>query len=92
MSFDFGTIAVLMLAAALAGLLIGILPVWRRLMGAGHRRLPVWLFLIQAYLVFPLKPLGKQMLVVADLPLNFHPAAARASANVTPFGAMSVPA
>jgi hypothetical protein len=28
----------------------------------------------------------------ADLPLNFHPAAARASANVTPFGAVSVPA
>jgi hypothetical protein len=27
-----------------------------------------------------------------DLPLNCHPAAARASANVTPFGAMSVPA
>jgi hypothetical protein len=27
-----------------------------------------------------------------DLPLNFHPAAIRASANVTPFGAMSVPA
>jgi hypothetical protein len=27
-----------------------------------------------------------------DLPLNFHPAAVRASANVTPFGAMSVPA
>ena len=28
----------------------------------------------------------------ADLPLNFHPAAIRASANVTPFGAVSVPA
>ena len=27
-----------------------------------------------------------------DLPLNFHPAAVRASANVTPFGAVSVPA
>jgi DNA invertase Pin-like site-specific DNA recombinase len=27
-----------------------------------------------------------------DLPLNFHPAAIRASANVTPFGAVSVPA
>ena len=26
------------------------------------------------------------------LPLNFHPAAVRASANVTPFGAVSVPA
>jgi hypothetical protein len=29
---------------------------------------------------------------LADLPLNFHPAAIRASANVTPFGAVSVPA
>jgi phosphoglycolate phosphatase-like HAD superfamily hydrolase len=28
----------------------------------------------------------------ADLPLNVHPAAVRASANVTPFGAVSVPA
>ena len=28
----------------------------------------------------------------ADLPLNFHPAAFRASTNVTPFGAVSVPA
>jgi glutathione S-transferase len=28
----------------------------------------------------------------ADLPLNFHPAAVRASANVTPLGAVSVPA
>jgi uncharacterized membrane protein len=28
----------------------------------------------------------------SDLPLNFHPAAIRASANVTPFGAVSVPA
>ena len=27
-----------------------------------------------------------------DLPLNFHPAAARASADVTPFGAVSVSA
>ena len=27
-----------------------------------------------------------------DLPLNFHPAAVRVSANVTPFGAVSVPA
>jgi len=27
-----------------------------------------------------------------DLPLNFHPAAVRASANVTPFGALSVAA
>jgi hypothetical protein len=27
-----------------------------------------------------------------DLPLNFHPAAIRVSANVTPFGAVSVPA
>ena len=30
--------------------------------------------------------------MVTDLPLNFHPAAVRASANVTPFGAVSVPA
>ena len=30
--------------------------------------------------------------VLLDLPLNFHPAAVRASANVTPFGAVSVPA
>ena len=30
--------------------------------------------------------------VIDDLPLNFHPAAVRASANVTPFGAVSVPA
>ena len=29
---------------------------------------------------------------VCDLPLKFHPAAVRASANVTPFGAASVPA
>jgi NDP-sugar pyrophosphorylase family protein len=29
---------------------------------------------------------------VRDLPLNFHPAAIRASADVTPFGAISVPA
>ena len=28
----------------------------------------------------------------SDLPLNFHPAAVRASADVTPFGAVSVPA
>ena len=27
-----------------------------------------------------------------DLPLNFHPAAIRALANATPFGAVSVPA
>jgi hypothetical protein len=27
-----------------------------------------------------------------DLPLNFHPAAIRASTDVTPFGAISVPA
>jgi hypothetical protein len=31
-------------------------------------------------------------LVADDLPLNFHPAAFRASTNVTPFGAVSVPA
>src|SRR3954462_7667616 len=30
--------------------------------------------------------------VPTALPLNFHPAAIRASANVTPFGAVSVPA
>jgi Zn-dependent protease len=30
--------------------------------------------------------------ISTDLPLNFHPAAVRASANVTPFGAVSVPA
>jgi hypothetical protein len=30
--------------------------------------------------------------VADDLPLNFHPAAVRASADVTPFGAVSVPA
>ena len=44
MSFDFGTVAFLILAAALAGLLIGALPVWRQMMSDG-RRLPVWLFL-----------------------------------------------
>ncbi len=43
MSLDLGTFAVLMIAAALAGLLIGILPTWRQ-MGSGHR-LPVWGFL-----------------------------------------------
>jgi hypothetical protein len=32
--------------------------------------------------------LGRQ----SDLPLNFHPAAIRASTDVTPFGAVSVPA
>lgn len=44
MSLDFGTVAFLMLAAVLAGLLIGVLPAWRQMMGGG-RRLPVWLFL-----------------------------------------------
>ena len=44
MSVDSGTIAVLVVAAALAGVLVGILPAWRRVMGGGHRRLPVWLF------------------------------------------------
>jgi hypothetical protein len=34
----------------------------------------------------------KGMNSAGDLPLNFHPAAVRASANVTPFGAVSVPA
>ena len=33
-----------------------------------------------------------RVLIFSDLPLNFHPAAIRASANVTPFGAVSVPA
>ena len=33
-----------------------------------------------------------RMLASPDLPLNFHPAAVRASTNVTPFGAVSVPA
>jgi hypothetical protein len=32
------------------------------------------------------------VMVADDLPLNFHPAAVRASADVTPFGAVSVPA
>ena len=39
---DPGTFVVLVLAAALAGLLIGILPDWRRMIG---RRLPVHAFL-----------------------------------------------
>jgi hypothetical protein len=34
----------------------------------------------------------KTSLAACDLPLNFHPAAFRASTNVTPFGAVSVPA
>jgi hypothetical protein len=34
----------------------------------------------------------QETLSAVDLPLNFHPAAIRASANVTPFGAVSVPA
>jgi phage terminase large subunit-like protein len=37
-------------------------------------------------------PLLKRIVIAIDLPLNFHPAAPRASANVTPFGAVSVPA
>lgn len=41
---DLGTFMVLMLAAALAALLIGILPTWRRMMSGGHR-LPVQAFL-----------------------------------------------
>ena len=44
MSFDAGTVAILMLGAALAGLLVGVLPFWRRIMSGGHR-LPVWQFL-----------------------------------------------
>ena len=43
-SVDASTVAVLLLACALAGLLIGILPVWRRAM-SGAQRLPVWAFL-----------------------------------------------
>jgi hypothetical protein len=43
-SLDAGTVTVLMLASALAGLLVGILPAWRRLMSGGQR-LPVWAFL-----------------------------------------------
>ena len=38
------------------------------------------------------KPIAKKIVWDDDLPLNFHPAAVRASANVTPFGAVSVPA
>ena len=36
--------------------------------------------------------LDTNILISSDLPLNFHPAAFRASTNVTPFGAVSVPA
>jgi len=43
-SVDAGTVAVLMLASVLAGLLIGILPAWRG-MKSGGQRLPVWAFL-----------------------------------------------
>jgi hypothetical protein len=43
-SFDLGMVAFLIPAAVLAGLLIGVLPVWRQMMSGG-RRLPVWLFL-----------------------------------------------
>jgi hypothetical protein len=42
MTFDASTVIVLMLAAALAGVLLGVLPEWRRLMGGGlpiHRHL-----------------------------------------------------
>jgi hypothetical protein len=44
MTFDLSTVIVLMLAAALAGALLGVLPEWRRLMGGGlpiHRHLGV---------------------------------------------------
>lgn len=44
MIFDFGTVAVLILAAALAGLLLGLLPSWRRMMNGDHT-LPMWVFL-----------------------------------------------
>jgi hypothetical protein len=56
---------------------------------------------MQANREFPLEKQGnliqeqgitRQSSELADLPLNFHPAAVRASANVTPFGAVSVPA
>jgi hypothetical protein len=43
MSLDPATIGVLVAAVVLAGVLIGILPVWRRAVGAG-RRLPFWRF------------------------------------------------
>ena len=35
---------------------------------------------------------NRPIVTAADLPLNFHPAAVRDSANVTPFGAVSAPA
>ncbi len=41
------------------------------------------------------KPMGQVIQIDEariDLPLKFHPAAVRASADVTPFGAVSVPA
>ena len=44
MSLDLGTVAVLVVVSALAGLLIGILPAWRRIASSGHR-LPIRLFL-----------------------------------------------
>lgn len=44
MSFEPGTVVVLALAVALAGLLVGLLPGWRSVVSAGHR-LPVWTFL-----------------------------------------------
>jgi len=42
MSFDLSTVIVLMLAAALAGALVSVLPEWRRMMGGGlpiHRHI-----------------------------------------------------
>ena len=41
------------------------------------------------WMPYGLRPNGRRSY---DLPLNFHPAAFRASTNVTPFGAVSVPA
>lgn len=43
-TLDTSTFIVLLLAAALGGALIGLLPAWRRLM-AGAKDLPVWGFL-----------------------------------------------
>ena len=56
---------------------------------------PVYLSKARAYVIETASPgytMTLQGAEVADLPLNFHPAAIRASANVTPFGAVSVPA
>jgi len=47
MNFDTGTVVILVLGAALAGLLVGVLPFWRRIIGGGHL-LPVRQFLRRA--------------------------------------------